>query len=850
MTLTPTGTDFARERVRRLFAFLRGFNEKRNPIATDIRQHKGHWWWSRIPQSPWIDRGDFQDPNPDEDTSPPSDEDDPGFLLRVRRPELQPPPEPPVDLLKWVHAGWDTPEGDATWDEIREDPSDGTEELSPGDAQRLSEWRSEWIDWADRSRVDYRVSDLFQWLWGVHADTEREGESLEFVLGEGHLTWRRSDAEANHPILLQRVELEYDPEIPQFTVSDADRAPELNAALLRRMAADASAISQLVGEVSASFVHPLGASTTEEFLKTAVNQLDPNGQYYAFEDAPNRSSSYPQIARSPVLFLRSRAQGFDAAIEGIERELTEGAPVPDVIAALVGDHETIGQTTSEASAHTLGDETQDVLLSKEANREQLEIARRLRRYGAVLVQGPPGTGKTHTIANLIGHFLSEGKSVLVTSQTTKALRVLREKVVDHLQPLCVSVLEGDTASNAQLKHAATEIGNRLSSGSEADLYAKAESIRSRRNATLKSIATARSQLLDCVRSEYSAVVVNGEEYAPQDAARLVCDGIGIHDWIPGSIEVALPPPLTEEEARLLYGTNEELSPDDLHHLAAELPDPAALPSRDQYAEMMSTKQLHAEAATRHADLWDNVEFVPELVDQFEQLASATYQSLRDFADWQLRAFDAAWKADGEDAGWHLLLARLRECIDKAVAWRRAKATHGAMLPPGTTPADAERVLSELLQHLRSGKSLGLMTLTFRPSWKNLIQRSSVLNRTPATAEDFEALLAVAQYSLGFEAFRTRWDLLLADVEQLPGSDAEPDEAALRSLEYSLSLSVETLPGQVQELISLSDRIGLRIVPAPLPTEPGAAPALWRAAADSALSDFPDVLASHRARAEL
>ena len=64
----------------------------------------------------------------------------------------------------------------------------------------------------------------------------------------------------------------------------------------------------------------------------------------------------------------------------------------------------------------------------------------LDNYGAVLVQGPPGTGKTHTIANLIGHLLSEGKSVLVTSHTEKALTVLKDKVHKDLQGLCISLL--------------------------------------------------------------------------------------------------------------------------------------------------------------------------------------------------------------------------------------------------------------------------------------------------------------------------------------------------------------------------------------------------------------------------
>ncbi|MBV8092056.1 MAG: AAA family ATPase, partial [Acetobacteraceae bacterium] len=49
-----------------------------------------------------------------------------------------------------------------------------------------------------------------------------------------------------------------------------------------------------------------------------------------------------------------------------------------------------------------------------SNDEQGEIARRLEQEGVhgVVVQGPPGTGKTHTIANIIGHWMAMGRRVL------------------------------------------------------------------------------------------------------------------------------------------------------------------------------------------------------------------------------------------------------------------------------------------------------------------------------------------------------------------------------------------------------------------------------------------------------
>ncbi|MFR6360135.1 MAG: AAA domain-containing protein [Sutterella wadsworthensis] len=74
----------------------------------------------------------------------------------------------------------------------------------------------------------------------------------------------------------------------------------------------------------------------------------------------------------------------------------------------------------------------------------------------MLVQGPPGTGKTHTIANLLGHFLSQGKRVLVTSHTTKALSVVKDLPPKEIQPLCVTMLgdrEGPRADLVRTHHA-------------------------------------------------------------------------------------------------------------------------------------------------------------------------------------------------------------------------------------------------------------------------------------------------------------------------------------------------------------------------------------------------------------
>lgn len=123
------------------------------------------------------------------------------------------------------------------------------------------------------------------------------------------------------------------------------------------------------------------------------------------------------LYHNPCYILRKRMDGVLKAIEQIISNIEITGKVPGPICDVVNGGEVdIPEDTREISLEEqlaeVGGESIDILLSKEANKEQLEIARRIERYNAVLVQGPPGTGKTHTIANLMGHFLSQGKLFL------------------------------------------------------------------------------------------------------------------------------------------------------------------------------------------------------------------------------------------------------------------------------------------------------------------------------------------------------------------------------------------------------------------------------------------------------
>lgn len=92
-----------------------------------------------------------------------------------------------------------------------------------------------------------------------------------------------------------------------------------------------------------------------------------------------------------------------------------------------------------------------VLFPLASNEEQYKVVRQTNDSNLVLVQGPPGTGKSHTIANLISNYVSYGKKILVTSEKSRTLEVIKDKLPIEIRDLSMTLLT-DTQNNNELSN--------------------------------------------------------------------------------------------------------------------------------------------------------------------------------------------------------------------------------------------------------------------------------------------------------------------------------------------------------------------------------------------------------------
>src|SRR5579875_639357 len=728
--------DQTRVKVTRLFRYIQAFNQLQNPVQKRIEDYAWQLWLHDLPVHPSVQRGDAADSYDNsveieartaQASSGENVDNIDALILRVRRPELHPAPEPPEAILPWLQGDWQSVDGQVTINQS----------IVPAfndDAKRMrlfQEWQRKREAWIKAELPAHRALELFQRLYDLRTILERETEQWEIMVGDGILYWSPvSTIAVHHPILLQRLQLRFDASIPEFSLVGTDQPPELYTTLFQELP-DVEAVD--LGHIRQEFEQqpcfPLEGRSTTEFLQRFVHQLSSRGQFSA-QPVSIKNDTIPLITRDPVIFLRKRILGFHTALEAVLEDIAQSNEYPYALTSLVGI--TIDQpsqvTDDERSAWLASPNGEDeaILLSKPANAEQLEIARHLEHDKVVLVQGPPGTGKTHTIANLLGYLLAQGKSVLVTSHTSKALRVLHEKVVAPLQPLCVSSLEDD--DRKQMERAIDAIAEKISSANPIMLEREAVSLRQRRLELLRQLRNTRDQLKAARSNEYRPIVIAGESYTPSEAARYVAAHAECDSWLPAPVELGSACPLSENEIRELYRTNVTVTLADEREMVAGLPDPESLLTPTDIERLVSERQ-QIEQVERNfrADLWVRngppppVEILQDVLARCTQAIAA----LDSVTLWQMAAIDAGRKGGSYLKVWYDLIAKIKAVNDLAAQAEPLLLEYDPFIPEQCFPEQRERMLNEILKRAESGKKLAGYHFLLHRDWKVLVEQCRV-----------------------------------------------------------------------------------------------------------------------------
>ena len=478
------------------------------------------------------------------------------------------------------------------------------------------------------------------------------------------------------------------------------------------------AAKEFFGKATTTF-SPFDRGTFEPLLRTAVTNLDANGIYWPNE-VPAEDRTLPKaddklkVTDTWVLFARPRTNSlFLQDLEKLKKQAEEAESYPPAVAAVVTDPDTTNPVVElpsfrgvSASYHsersTSGKKARDLYFPKPFNDEQVRIIQLLDISDGVVVQGPPGTGKTHTIANVICHYLAEGKRVLVTSMKDPALAVLQEQLPDEIRPLAISLLTSEQEGMKQFEHAIHKIASEVQGLDRSSTARAINHLEESIDALHGKLAGIDRKIGEWAKRNLAKVTLETEEIDPQDAAREVVENAGQFEWIPDSLGIApeFAPQFSDADVVRLREARRALG-QDIDYLDASLPQLVEFPDSKALLE------VHQDLS-QFEKLKQGVENgdVPALADSSQEtLALAqqllthieTLQHLRDEVVQAHRPWTVAMRERLRRGGNDNLLPMLEALgteLEQAVEWRKA-----FLERPVTTPAGIE-LDTELVEAVR------------------------------------------------------------------------------------------------------------------------------------------------------
>lgn len=474
-----------KDKYLQIFNYLKEFSKLRSNPVRDIdaqeTQYPEKFWLNDIPENELFENIIRTDFNEDND-----------YWLKVRKPKEPAKPEfakLTENLEKWVDKPTLLNEEDEP--KLKETLEINGETLSIEDFPELEKELQQYIDkkWIDdlieynekieAYRIEHekyeKLNSVYKQLFRIFNKTQQFGEEYELVVGVGLLNFKENDERPKifRHILTQRVDInfEYSQKDSQIFVSpNLESAPQIETDSIldlfdqfesQNIIDAEKAVENYIKEKNIETIF----SNTEDALQMFAERVSPDGSYNHLIEKPNRTASKPNITFSPALLLRKRnTRSFTALYEKILENIENGEDSLEIptINDLIGIHPNIEDHNSLSDNSFNGSQIEPIFFPKEYNDEQLEIVEKAKRNNKVLVQGPPGTGKSHTIANLICHLLANGKKILITAYTKRALEVLKDKLPPEFQDLAVNLLSGDSSSIQDLQSSVNAINDELS----------------------------------------------------------------------------------------------------------------------------------------------------------------------------------------------------------------------------------------------------------------------------------------------------------------------------------------------------------------------------------------------------
>ena len=574
------------------------------------------------------------------------------------------------ELLEWISGDWTdykSPIKLLSEKITKENDASKVVNISKKEKEILEKLLKDRKLWVEEQKKIEVVRNLFDTLYNKYLVLGRDSDSLELVVANGLVKVPNEDI--YYPILLKKVNFSINTEKNIISITDASDNDFITQELYLNFLAEVENINldkvfYLEDKIVENNIHPISKNDTiKDFFREFIHNLNPRAQFIEDLDKKNKESVIT-IEWKPILFIRKKDDGKVEAINNIIKDIENGGEIPEYLSELVG---VIGSDKRAVEP------IPDILFTKETNNEQIEIIKSLYSHRAVVVQGPPGTGKTHTIANLLGHFLAEGKNVLITSQTKKALDVLKEKIPTDIQDLCISMLDDDSSD---LGNSVESISEKLGYLNLETLKNEYEEIENQRNELKEDIKNIKRKIFNIKYQESHPIIYNNESITLREAGEFLRKNQRELDRIPGIVSSGVTCPINNENLTFLKsGYKKSVSKEEEKEIELGLNKLSDFWTLEEFKEMLENKKeimsrLDLLLKNKKYHINDNLFYVDDKMlidlDKFKNYSGIDKiipEDLKSIEDWKKDVCIAGTENSGDRKIWLEFIKDIRRLYD-------------------------------------------------------------------------------------------------------------------------------------------------------------------------------------------
>ena len=728
-------TALHKDKTERLFHYLKELSLLRSPLIRDLQQYENVLFLNEIPNEP--------------ECLTPLIRNIEDAWMEIKKPILPtlPFPAPPKTLLDWLDPSFQM-------DHVKTEPKLLDKIVNKESIDRVSNTEDEnakyqfltdypeiqtvfdsyvkeqWSPWSEEWIRYEKVQDTYSKLFSIYQTQKKLGEQYELMMGIGLLNWKTPDGHSVHRhVITVPCVFQFDSSngIIRVVPSAEGMRPEIEQDMLELdIRLDNKALSP-IKEIAEKLQDGLwNKPLLDSLFRSFVFTLSANGTYQdMLFDNKKDSTKEPNISYSPALILRKRTEkGFQQAcstvIEGLK---VDDLNIPQGILRIfeeLDDYDEKSPSVNDQQNHFMEND-QTIFFPLHANDEQRKIITNLETRNGVLVQGPPGTGKSHTIANLTSHLLATGKRVLITSETPRALKVLKNKIPKELQALCVSLLGADSQSLKDLETVVQVISNRR------DTWDKETTEKEIKQLTkqLQKYKEKQAELKLTIRSmreketfEHQLLDGRYQGTAQQISKRLAVERSN-YQWMTDRVDMDAVIPLSKAEAFELVKLLHELNKDVQEQIRLSLPSPELYISDEEFQQKV-TREQELEAEMMPYQDWNEQLLEPFYllsIDKRNELSSLLKELSHHLG--KVSAKSESWISsalenlvDGKFAAWEEFVNQIHVYVEEI---EELASKHNLTEVAGNGQVSLTQFYSDVKQlraHFESGKGLGMPG--FRP----------------------------------------------------------------------------------------------------------------------------------------